>query len=97
MIELTTIPEHFGATVAGRRRSHVLIRTIGAPVPGDAVRIAEVLDGHYTGRVAFARVTYVETFTTGPLGPMHIVSLDVRMSSDRMPALSPTTGAAESA
>lgn len=89
MLELTTIPEHYKATLEGRRKHHVLLRTVGAPVAGDIARVAEVLDGHYTGKACFARVTYVETLG-GPLGPMHVLSLDVRMSVERMPALSGT-------
>lgn len=87
MFELVTLPDAFNATLEGRRRHHVLTRTVGAPRAGDAVRIAEVCDGNYTGRAAFARVTFVETLSGGSLGPIHVLSLDVRMSTDRTPAL----------
>lgn len=91
MLELTTIPELYRATFEGRRRHHVLMRTVvGAPSIGDTARVAEVLDGHYTGKACFARITWVDTLTGGPLGPMHVLSLDVRMSVERMPALSGT-------
>lgn len=90
MLELTTIPELYQATVEGRRRHHVLMRTVCAPAIGDTARVAEVLDGHYTGKACFARITWVDTITGGALGPMHVLSLDVRMSVERMPALGGT-------
>lgn len=67
----------------------MLTRTIGCPEAGEAVRVAEVAEGHErTGRACFARVTWVETFDAGPpIGPVYVLSLDVRMSTDRMPAV----------
>jgi hypothetical protein len=86
MIELTTTPDHFNATLTGKRRAHPLTRTTIVPMVNDSARIAEVAEGQYTGRVAFARITHVETLA-GPLGPMYVLSFTVGMTSDRMRAI----------
>lgn len=86
VLEITVPPAEYAATISGQRKAHPLIRTAVIPQMGDAVRIREVKDGHYTTNIAWARITWVDTLT-GPIGPMHVVSLDVRMSTDRAPAL----------
>lgn len=86
MIDLAIASEHYLATLDGRRRAHPLSRTVGAPELGDPVRLREVRDGFATGRAAWARVTYVETLGEG-ITAVYVLSLDVRMSTDRMPAV----------
>lgn len=87
MLTLPTITDHYEATLARRRRHVVLIKTIGAPSVNDHVCIRESVAGHLTDRRCYARVLFVETLTTGPLGPMHVLSIELIASSDRRPAI----------
>lgn len=80
MFEVSTDHESFEALVSTRKRHHVLIRFIGVPSAGDAIRVAEVVGRNPTGRACFARVTYVEVVSQ----EIVVLSLDIRMSTDRL-------------
>lgn len=86
MFETTSSAGAYDSIVGGYKKHLVLDRVVGLVV-GDHVRIEEVdLSGHRTRRGVFARITYVET-TRGANGPMMVASVEVRMSTDRMPAI----------
>lgn len=88
MLELVADSSAFAATRDGRRKHHVLTGVVGAPEVNDPARVIELRNGEPTGAMAFARITFVETIESAR-GPAHVLSLDVRMSTDRMPAIRP--------
>lgn len=80
-------PAQYEALVGGRRKCLVLTRTIGLPPLDSAIFVAEVVDGVGTGKAAWARVTWIEAIDAGPpLGPVYVLSLNVRTSGE-LPAL----------
>lgn len=89
MLEVTATEHQYLALVEGRLKHHVMLRTVGVPNVGDPIRISEVgLDGWKTGKAAWARVTFVELIRDAELGPISVLSVELRMSSERaFPAL----------
>lgn len=86
MLETTALPPTFDAVATGFKKHLVLDRVVGLMV-GEPVRVVEVdLSGHRTGRGVFARVTFIETVRT-TTGAVMVASIEVRMSTDRMPAI----------
>lgn len=88
MLEIPTTPDHYIATLEGRRRHALVAHTSFPPVVNEMVWVCEVEGGSPTGRRCGARVTHVETIH-GVIGPIHVLSVEVRMSVDRMPATLP--------
>jgi hypothetical protein len=86
MHELSEDVASFTGLITGDKKHHTLKRTVGCPGAGQPVRIVEVENGLRTGRVCWAYVTWVETCTTAD-GPIFVLSLNVRMSTDHMPAV----------
>jgi hypothetical protein len=80
VFEVPTDTESFEALASLRKRHHTLVRFVGAPAVGDAIRVAEVVGKGPTGRACFARVTYVEVVSQETV----VLSLDIRMSTDRL-------------
>ncbi len=84
VLEVTTTPQDFAALTSGKKRHHTLIRFVGAPEVGDPIRIAESTEGGtQSGRACYARVLHVERVSA----EIVVLSVEVRMSTDRMPAV----------
>lgn len=87
MLEVTERAEGYNAIVSGQKRHLVLDRVVGL-IAGEPVRVVEVDSlGYRTRRGVFARVTFVESVRTSLPGAMMVLSIEVRMSTDRMPAI----------
>ncbi len=94
MLETTALSSTFDAIMTGQKKHLVLDRVVGL-IAGEPVRVVEVdMTGHRTGRGVFARVTFIETVrasspagVAGPPYALMVASIEVRMSTDRMPAI----------
>lgn len=88
MLEIPTPFEQYVATLECRRKHAVVMHSPTPPHVNETVWICEVENGQPSGRRLGARVTHVDTIQ-GAIGPIHVLSVDVRMSVDRMPATVP--------
>lgn len=83
MFEVAADGSSFEAVLLGQKRHVTLVRVVGHHAAGDAIRVVEVdAQGHKTGRACFARVTFVERVSS----EVAVLSIDVRMSTDHLPA-----------
>lgn len=73
--------ETWEATAVGKRRAHCFMLRLAEV--GDILAICEHagLDDQPTGRVVYALIVHIET-----LGVVQVCSLDIKASSDRLPA-----------
>lgn len=83
VFEVSVSTADFSAIAAGQKRHHTLVRFVGVPDVGDPIRIAEKVEGVLSGRALFARVTFVEPLDIQTT----VLSIEVRMSTDRMLAI----------